>query len=243
MKAMVFAAGLGTRLRPLTDHKPKALVEVGGVPMLRRVLERLRDAGIREVVVNVHHFPDMIIDYIRCNDGFGLDILISDERDLLLDTGGAIVKAAGLIGEEPVLVHNADILTDFSLTDMIAVHKASMADVTLLAQRRSTSRYLLFEEDMRMCGWCNTATGEVRPEGLSVQGLSPLAFGGVHILSPRAVKTLCGYAGAGMPFSITPFYIDRCGSLDIRAYTPSVPFRWFDIGKPDTLAMAERAMQ
>ena len=133
MKAIVFAAGLGTRLYPLTESIPKALVEVGGKPMLLRVLEKLRDAGIHEIVINVHHFPDMIIDYLRSNDGFGLKIMISDERGHLLDTGGGILAARNYLDDgEPFIAHNADILTDFNLSEMITRHNESGADVTLL---------------------------------------------------------------------------------------------------------------
>ena len=148
MKALVFAAGLGTRLRPLTDHKPKALVELCGVTMLERVITNIKNCGITDVVVNVHHFGDQIIDFLKNKDNFGINITISDERDLLLDTGGGILKARHLLeGDEAFLVHNADILTDLNLAEMIAYHKANGADVTLLAKQRSTQRYLVFGEN------------------------------------------------------------------------------------------------
>ncbi|MDE6684185.1 MAG: NTP transferase domain-containing protein [Duncaniella sp.] len=150
MKAMIFAAGLGTRLAPLTDTCPKALIQVGDKPMLRRAVERLRDAGVSEIIVNVHHHADMIIDYLAQND-FGIPVKVSDERDALLDTGGGVVKASRmLMGDEPVILYNADIFTDFPITEMLDAHHRSEADVTLLADNRDTSRYLLFDAEGRM---------------------------------------------------------------------------------------------
>lgn len=240
MKAIVFAAGLGTRLYPLTESMPKALVEVGGKPMLLRVLEKLRDAGIHEIVINVHHFPDMIIDYLRSNDGFGLKIMISDERGHLLDTGGGILAAKNYLDDgEPFIAHNADILTDFNLSEMITRHNESGADVTLLSGDRSSSRYLLFDEAQRMVGWTNTKTGEVKPAGLKSDSLHRLAFGGVHVISPTVFGKLEEYRRrVGDVFSITPFYVENCEKLDMRGYVPSENYHWFDIGRPETLEKA-----
>lgn len=240
MKAIVFAAGLGTRLYPLTESMPKALVEVGGKPMLLRVLEKLRDAGIHEIVINVHHFPDMIIDYLRSNDGFGLKIMISDERGHLLDTGGGILAARNYLDDgEPFIAHNADILTDFNLSEMIIRHNESGADVTLLSADRPSSRYLLFDEEQRMRGWTNTKTGEVKPAGINSDGLRRLAFGGVHVISPTVFGKLEEYRRrVGDVFSITPFYVENCEKLDMRGYVPSENYHWFDIGRPATLEKA-----
>lgn len=242
MKAIVFAAGLGTRLYPLTKSMPKALVEVGGKPMLLRVLEKLRDAGIHEIVINVHHFPDMIIDYLRSNDGFGLKIMISDERGHLLDTGGGILAARNDLDDgEPFIAHNADILTDFNLSEMITRHNESGADVTLLSADRSSSRYLLFDEAHRMVGWTNTKTGEVKPAGLKSDSLHRLAFGGVHVISPTVFGKLEEYRlRVGDVFSITPFYVDYCEKLDMRGYVPSESYHWFDVGRPETLEKARQ---
>lgn len=242
MKAMVFAAGLGTRLRPLTDDRPKALVEVGGRTMLSRVIGRLKDAGVDEIVVNVHHFPDMIIDYLDANDNFGVTIHVSDERGELLDTGGGILKARRwLDGDEPFIVHNADILTDFDLGAMLGVHKASNALATLLVAERTTSRYILFDNDMRMCGWANVKTGETRPAGVDVEDYTPLAFGGVHVISPAIFPLLERYS-TERKFSIMPFYIDSCGDESIQGYTPSAAYSWHDIGSPAKLAAAEASL-
>lgn len=243
MKALVFAAGLGTRLRPLTDHKPKALVELCGVTMLERVITNIKNCGITDVVVNVHHFGDQIIDFLKDKDNFGINITISDERDLLLDTGGGILKARHLLeGDEPFLVHNADILTDLNLAEMIAYHKANGADVTLLAKQRSTQRYLVFCENNQMVGWTNIATGEVKPADLVVkQENSLLAFGGVHVISPRIFDSLAKFA-TEPKFSIMQYYIAACRDISIAGYNPD-GYNWFDIGKIETLQKAEQFLQ
>lgn len=240
MKAMIFAAGLGTRLRPLTDTVPKALMDVGGKPALQHVIERLKAAGITEMVVNVHHFPDKIIGFLRDNGNFGVDIRVSDERDLLLDTGGGLLKALPLLGaDEPVLLHNADIVSDFPISDMISAHEATGADATLLVADRPSSRRLLFDASGRMQCWKNMTTGEVRPAGCDVTGLVPLAFGGVHIVSPTLFPLLHDYGSrSGKVFSITPFYVDACCISDLQAFIPSAPYRWFDIGRPESLRVA-----
>ena len=243
MKALVFAAGLGTRLRPLTDHKPKALVELCGVTMLERVITNIKSCGITDVVVNVHHFGDQIIDFLKDKDNFGINITISDERDLLLDTGGGILKARHLLeGDEAFLVHNADILTDLNLAEMIAYHKANGADVTLLAKQRSTQRYLVFGENNQMVGWTNIATGEVKPADLVVkQENSLLAFGGVHVISPRIFDSLAKFA-TEPKFSIMQYYIAACRDISIAGYNPD-GYNWFDIGKIETLQKAEQFLQ
>lgn len=243
MKALVFAAGLGTRLRPLTDHKPKALVELCGVTMLERVITNIKSCGITDVVVNVHHFGDQIIDFLKDKDNFGINITISDERNLLLDTGGGILKARHLLeGDEPFLVHNADILTDLNLAEMIAYHKANGADVTLLAKQRSTQRYLVFGENNQMVGWTNIATGEVKPADLVVkQENSLLAFGGVHVISPRIFDSLAKFA-TEPKFSIMQYYIAACRDISIAGYNPD-GYNWFDIGKIETLQKAEQFLQ
>jgi len=239
MKGMIFAAGLGTRLHPLTLTRPKALVEVGGETMLGKVIAKLKASGINELVINVHHCSDMIKQYIAQNDSFGLKIDISDESDCLLDTGGGLKKAVPfLLGDTPVVVHNADILTDFSLEEMMTRHEDTGADVTLMVSERESSRHLLFNSDGRMCGWHNNKTGEYKPSGLVSSGLREFAFGGVHILSQKALNVLREYAPESNVFSIVPFYIDKCKELDIRCYEPKGEFSWFDIGRPATLEAA-----
>ncbi|MDE6174694.1 MAG: NTP transferase domain-containing protein [Duncaniella sp.] len=160
MKALIFAAGLGTRLGSITQTCPKALVEVGGEPMLKRVILKLKRAGIDDMVVNIHHHADMIRDYLSSNNNFGVNILLSDESNELLDTGGGLLKAKDLlVTDSPVLLHNADILTDFNVSEMIESHRKSEADVTLLVAQRTTSRYLLFDDTLRMKGWTDIGTG------------------------------------------------------------------------------------
>lgn len=244
MRALIFAAGLGTRLKPFTLEHPKALVPVGGVPMLERVIRKLKAAGIDRMVVNVHHFADQIIGFLSANNNFGVDISVSDESGQLLDTGGGILAAREwLDAGEPVLVHNADILTDFDISGMMRSHLEQRADATLLVAERATSRYLLFDQDLRMRGWTNVATGEVRMPCLcserSAASLRRLAFGGVHIISPSVFGALEAYAGGVRAFPIMPFYISECGSMVIGGYMPSAPYRWHDVGKPESLAAAE----
>jgi len=241
MKAVVFAAGLGTRLYPITKSMPKALVEVGGKSMLQRVLEKLESCGITQVVVNIHHFPDMIVEYLKTHDNFGLDVMISDERDKLLDTGGGVLKASKFLkGDEPVILHNADILTDFDLRSMIRFHELNNPAVSLLVSERKSSRLLLFDNDMKMKGWTNISTGEVRPCNLDYDGLGRFAFGGVHIISPEVLDRLAVYGQANPVFSIVPFYVAQCEKIDIRGYIPEESYTWFDVGKPETLENARQ---
>lgn len=247
MKAMIFAAGLGTRLRPLTDTRPKALIDVGGVPMLERVLIRLKDCGVTDVVVNVYHFADMICDFLH---EYGIcdimNVSVSDEREKLLDTGGGLLKAQSLLGDDDdILLYNADILTDFDIQPMVDWHKISGSDVSLLVGDRNTSRYLLLDDTNRMRGWCNSATREVRPSmpKSTVSGLHHRAFGGVHIVSPSIFESLDDYGHEhGDAFSIMPFYIKECSRLKITGYTPDRSYNWFDIGKPDSLERARQSL-
>lgn len=240
MKAIIFAAGLGTRLQPFTLQHPKALVEVNSKPMLQRVVERLRDAGVKEIVINVHHFAEQIVDFINENDGFGCAISFSDETDLLLDTGGGIAKAAPMLaGEEPFIAYNADILSDFKISEMIEAHKKSGADVTLLTSARSSSRQLYFTDNGRLCGWQNLKTGECRPAGFSPEDSCKAAsFNGVHIINGKALRLLTELAAENPVFSITPFYIDKIAELDIREYRPAEEYQWYDIGRNETLEKA-----
>lgn len=246
MNALIFAAGLGTRLRPYTNDRPKALVEVGGVPMLERVILKLKESGIKKIVVNVHHFAEKIVEFLQSKDNFGLEIAISDETGLLLETGGGILKAEKLLGNEPFIVHNADILTDFPIEEMIERHIKSGADITLLADSRKTSRYLFFDENKRMKGWGNLPENKFLPEGFEPDNnVTPLAFGGVHILNPSVFAPLSQFAADRnlTAFSIIPFYADSCRCLVINGYTPDKTYRWIDIGKPESLAEANRLFE
>lgn len=237
---MIFAAGLGTRLRPLTDNMPKALVPVAGKPMLERVILRLKDSGFNDITVNIHHFGEQIMDFLRANNNFGAEIHISDERDKLLDTGGGIKNARHFLdGNEPFLVHNADILTDIDLAAFYRHHVESNAEATLLVSQRNTARYLLFNDAYNLQGWINKSTGEVKPEGFSYQegSYQELAFGGIHAISPSLFRYMESEQWTGK-FSIIPFYLSVCKQTHIQGY-PLQGFRWFDIGKPETLAEAD----
>lgn len=239
---MIFAAGLGTRLRPLTDNMPKAMVPVAGKPMLQRVIENLAQHGCHDIVVNIHHFGQQIIDFLDQNDNFGQNIIISDERDLLLDTGGGILAARQWLDDgTPFIVHNADILTTLDITAMYKHHCASNADATLLVKSRNTQRYLLFDGDNQLKGWINKKTGKTRPSDIDAtnHGLHEFAFGGLHILSPSIFNALESFS-TEPKFSITnPFYIDKCRELKIQGYNPQ-DYDWFDIGSPETLALANQ---
>ncbi len=240
MKAMIFAAGLGTRLRPLTDNMPKALVPVAGKPMLERVILKLKESGFNDITINIHHFGDQIIDFLRVHNNFGAEIHISDERDMLLDTGGGIKKARPFLdGNEPFLVHNADILSDIDLRSFYRHHLESKAEATLLVSERQTSRYLLFDKEHYLHGWINKSTGEVKPSGFTYQEdiYKELAFGGIHVISPSLFHYMDKEEWTGK-FSIIPFYLSVCQNTDIQGY-PLQGFKWFDIGKPETLKMAE----
>jgi len=234
---MIFAAGLGTRLKPLTDHMPKALVPVAGKPILEHVIGKLKAAGFDEVVINVHHFADQIIDFLKEKDNFGIRIWISDESEELLDTGGGIKKAAPYF-DEPFLVHNADILSNIDLKAMYNYHLTSSNDATLLVSPRKTVRYLLFDEGNRLQGWVNKDTLQTKPEGFvyhpEVQ--KEYAFGGIHVISP----TLFKYMGDGWTgkFSIMDFYLRTCHEAQLGGYVKE-DLQLIDIGKPDTLAKAE----
>ena len=247
MKALIFAAGLGTRLRPLTDDRPKAMVEIAGKPMLQHVIERVAAAGFDDITINIHHYGQMIIDFLEAHDNFGLNLHISDERGMLLDTGGGILKARQwLDGNEPFLVHNTDIISTLDLKAFYDYHVEHDALATLLVKERQTQRYFLFDEDDRLCGWVNKTTGEYKPdpEKLRNRELRELAFGGMHVISPRIFPLLERYRRIeGEKFSVTPFYINECKHHVIGGYHLETDYQWLDIGKPETLAQAQQLLE
>lgn len=236
---MIFAAGLGSRLKPLTDNMPKALVPVAGKPMLEHVILKLKEAGFDQIVINIHNLGQQIIDFLQANNNFGVKIYISDERDYLLDTGGGIKKAALFLqGVEPFLVHNVDILSNVDLKQLYQQHVNNNALATLLVSQRQTSRYLLFNQENKLCGWRNHATGEVKSfyPYFDPQQYTEYAFGGIHVMSPKILDWMEEWTGK---FSIIQFYLSICARTDIHAF-PSSNLRLLDIGKPETLAEAER---
>ncbi len=270
-QAMIFAAGLGTRLKPLTDHMPKAMVSIGGKPLLERVINKLDGAGFDHIVVNVHHFSGQIIDFLHQHDNFGLDIQVSDETGALLDTGGGLRKAQHLFDARyPILIHNVDILSNldvarfYSLDEKVACPDCGvphlMAGARLLVSWRKTRRYLVFNDQMRLVGWVNLSTGEVRTPFPEVRdallqeqypvapGDSPMtiaghlhlyAFSGIHTFYPRLFKQMAGYPAK---FPIMDFYLEQCGKTPIMGYCKP-DLKLMDVGKLDTLGDAEQFLR
>ena len=236
MKAMVFAAGLGTRLKPLTDTMPKALVPVCGQPLLYHVLTKLVAAGYDDIIVNVHHFPDQIIDYLCIHD-FGAHITISDEREFLRETGGGVKHVRPLL-TEPFLVHNVDIISNLDFKWLREQHRPD-ALATLVVSERKTQRYFLFDDDGRLKGWTNIATGEVRSPfpDIDPEKCRKLAFAGIHMISPAIFDAFDKF-GFGERFSITDFYLKACAEYPIYAAVPP-GFKMVDVGKFDSLSEAE----
>jgi len=238
MKAMVLAAGLGTRLRPLTDQRPKALVEIAGRTLLEITLARLREFGVREAIVNAHHFANMVEQYLRSNNNFGMRVEVSRE-DVLLDTGGGLKKAAWFFKEDgpeggaPFLLHNVDVISTVDLGAMVALHKESKALATLAVQARETSRHLLFDERLQLCG--RSAGREKEPEIVRpAENWKPLAFTGIHVISPRllALMTEDGV------FSIIDTYLRLAGRGETIQGFPADQFYWRDLGKLDQVQQA-----
>ncbi len=237
MNAFIFAAGLGTRLKPLTDSMPKALVPVSGKPLLSHVIEKLKKAGCKKIVINVHHFADMIVDYVRENNNFGIEIAFSDERQMLLETGGAIKHAVELLGNEPFLIHNVDIISNVDLKALWEAHINSGSAATLLVSKRNSSRALLFNAENNLTAWTNKTTGEIKTpyENIDINTLEEFAFSGIHIFSPSLFKYFGTYPEK---FSIIDFYLNTCKDEKISAYTQN-DLKLLDVGKLDSLEKAE----
>ena len=268
-QAMIFAAGLGTRLKPLTDTMPKALVKVAGEPLLKHVLIRLRDAGYTHIVVNVHHFAEQIVDYLAENDNFGLDIRISDESEQLLETGGGIKKAIPLLpGDSPILIHNVDILDNVNY-DWFSRQHLDTEDAVLLVSRRKTKRYLLFDNAMRLMGWTNVETGEVKSPfpWLNTADVSidddftahitdsrPTALSATHSMLCTPHNTLYAFAFSGIHsfsprlFPLMEQFPDRFPIMDFYLQTchrahiygcQKQDLKILDVGKLDSLELAD----
>lgn len=238
-QAMIFAAGVGSRLKPFTDHHPKGLVEIGDKPMLDIVILNLIRAGIERIVINIHHFGEQITAFLA-NRNFPVEILISDEREKLLDTGGGLAKAAGLFyKDQPVLLHNADILTGMPISSFINTFETVSCDALLSTADRQSSRKLLFDRDGRLQGWENCSNGQTRPADIpNITDLQRLAFNGIHIVSWRIIEMLQRDATEEEIFSMTPFYLNHINNLDIRCHTTN--YNFFDVGKPQTLEQARQ---
>lgn len=236
---MIFAAGLGTRLRPLTDRMPKALVPVDGKPLLEHLILKMKAAGYTDITINIHHFADQIVRFLEDKNNFDLTIHLSDERDLLLETGGGIRHAQALLQEnaegEPVLIHNVDILSNINLQAFARVHQPCSA-ATLLVSHRETSRYLLFDHDNCLVGWINTKTREIKSPypGLDIDRCKRYAFSGIHLFSQHLFPMLADWPDK---FSIIDFYLSVADRMQIKACVKE-NLRLLDIGKPDALAKA-----
>ena len=236
MQSFLLAAGLGTRLKPLTNTMPKALVPVAGIPLLKHISQKLIDAGTERIIVNAHHFAQQIVDYIATQD-WGIEVKISDESSQLLDTGGGLKKAQHLFtSSAPILIHNVDILSNANL--QLLQHAHLHHDVTLLVSQRTTNRYLLFSDDMRLVGWTNIQTGEVRSPypNLDPTTCKQLAFSGIHIFSPKLFPLMNDYPDK---FPIMDFYLNHCHEIDIHGATQE-GLQLLDVGKCNALAEAEK---
>lgn len=240
MKAFIPAAGLGTRLRPFTLDNPKALVPVDGIPMLERVIDRLKRQGFDDFIINLHHFGDKIEEFVKSKRNFGVKIQFSDERDRLLDTGGGLLHAAAMLTEssEPFLIHNVDILSNADLHGLMESHYRSDAAASLLVSKRESSRRLLFDENMALMGWHDVKNNLYRPSGVNADsGYEEFAFSGIHVMTPERVFAEMKRQGRSGVFSVIDFYLDAIDEENIRG-VKACNLQLIDIGKPETLAHA-----
>jgi len=236
MKAFILSAGLGTRLRPLTDNKPKALIEINGVSLLEIVVVKLIRSGFDQIIINVHHFADQVINYLKQKNNFGADIKISDESDLLLDTGGGLKKTSWFFDDcQPFLIHNVDILTDIDLSELIKQHSSSEQIATLAVQNRKSSRYFLFDEQKNLCGWKNIKTGETKITRKSLGSLTQLAFSGIQIAEPKIFDNMLQYG----VFSLVDLYLSIASKYRISYFDHSNSI-FVDLGKKENLIEAEK---
>ncbi len=234
MKAMIFAAGLGTRLKTYTQTMPKALVPVAGIPMIEILIKHLQKNGITDIIVNVHHFADQVIAFLKQNNNFGANITISHEKELLLDTGGGLKKAAWFFNDKKTfLVQNVDVISDINYKEMLDFHNSNGAIATLAVSNRKTSRYFLFDEQMQLCGWENTKTSEIRMAQPAVYSPAKFAFSGIHIIDP----SIFNYMDQGGRFSIVDTYLELAADHKITGFEHN-PENWVDMGKPEELVKA-----
>ncbi len=236
MKAMILAAGLGTRLDPITRKVPKALAEIKGKPLLGLLIRKLAGAGFTDIIVNIHHFPDQIRDYLKKSDFGHLRVEISDESEQLLDTGGGLKKAGWFFDDgKPFLLHNVDVVSSLDLREIYNAHLRKAPLATLAVSDRSTGRYLLFNDDGLLRGWMNRKSGETRPGGIKIESLHPYAFSGIHVIDP-SIFNLIREKGR---FSLIELYLRLSAKANIRAYVHNSS-KWLDIGIPAALEKANR---
>lgn len=234
MKALIFAAGKGTRLQPFTNHHPKALARVNDIPLLERNIKYLQSFGINDFVINIHHFGNQIFDFLKQNDNFGANIEISDESDLLLETGGGLVFARSFLDHsEDFLIMNADILTDMNITEFVNFHQSKNDFITLAVSDRNSSRKLLFNNDMILKGWKNINTGETRLAE-SNKGFKELAFSGIHCVNPSIFNKIKRTG----KFSIMEEYLDMMSTEKISGYQHYAHL--IDVGRPESIIEAEK---
>jgi len=232
---MIFAAGLGTRLTPYTETMPKALVPVAEMPMLEILVKHLQKNGITDIIINVHHFAGQILDFLERHNNFGANISVSDEKDMLLDTGGGLKKAAWFFNDsKPFLVQNVDVISDLNYSEMLDFQVKSGSFATLAISKRETSRYFLFDERMQLCGWENTKTGELKIVRSVSNEPKRFAFSGIHIIDPE-IFNLISREGK---FSIVDVYLELAETHKISGFE-HLPENWIDMGKPDELIKAE----
>ena len=237
MQAIILSAGLGSRLKPITDTLPKALVPIGGKPLLQWNIEKLIKAGCSNIVVNVHHFPEMIRNFLAENSNFGIEIHISDETDAILDTGGGLLKASEFFtNNELIVAHNVDVISSLDLKELVNIHRTNKTLATLVVRNRQTQRYLLFDDRMLLAGWKNLATGEIRQaREFPNEKLKPFAFSGIQVLSPE-IFPLITQTGK---FSIIETYLGLAKSNRIAGFEDHSEL-WMDLGKIEQLKEAEK---
>jgi NDP-sugar pyrophosphorylase family protein len=228
-KAMILAAGLGTRMRPVTNDKPKALVEWEGVPMLEHIILKLKSQGFDQIIINVHHFAEMIVDFVRGKDSYGMQIEFSHEVDEPLDTGGGVAFASWFFEDKPFLVHNVDIMSNIDLRSLYDAHCSSGAIATMAVKDRETSRSLLMNKEHLLKGWRDNRNGDTILVDENTEDLEPIAFSCVHVMNPEIFSHFPGEK----KFSITPFYLDLARTQDVNLYRHDQDY-WIDMGRLDS---------
>lgn len=236
MKALLFAAGLGTRLKEHTQGKPKALVNLAGKSLLQHAIEFLKSNGITDITINVFHFAEQIISFLEENKSFGINIHISDERNQLLETGGGLKKAIPFLrGKEPVLIYNVDVISNLDLNVLLNYHQNQNALATLVVRSRETSRYLMFDQNLDLAGWKNISNGEIRISRMgSFENARPLAFSGIHIIQPELLDMITEEGR----FPVIDLYLRLAKDHLIKAFVDTSSI-WLDLGKPEQLQTAE----
>jgi NDP-sugar pyrophosphorylase family protein len=233
MKTMILAAGLGTRLKPLTDKIPKALIKIKDKTLLEYVINALKNQGVDEIIINVHHYAQQVIDFVEINRKFDIQIEFSHETELM-DTGGGLKKAAWFFNDNsPFILYNVDVLSNLDLDEMMIIHNKTNALVTLAVRSRKTSRYFLFDENNRLAGWENIESGEQRIVSKSTKDLQQLSFMGIHIISPKIFTKF----PKEERFSIVKYYLEIAGDNLIKGFRGDA-YSWVDCGKPENLSKA-----